>query len=200
MLDPPQLLDHFRQSRALLEGHFLLSSGLHSPQYFQCALLFDDPRRGRALGESLAAAVRRARCDDAQRVIGPALGGVIVAYELAAALGVRNAFAERDSSGRMALRRGFRVSPGERVIVCEDVVTTGGSALEVVELLRAEGATPVAMASIVDRSGGLAFDLPLVSLLRVTVDTWTPDACPLCAQGTVAVKPGSRDMAGPAPR
>lgn len=192
----------FKAAHALLDGHFRLTSGLHSPEYFQCALLFDDPVLGRRLGESLAEAVRAANVGEVDRVVGPALGGVIVAYELAAALGARNSFAERGPDGKMALRRGFQVSAGERVIVCEDVITTGGSAQEVVELLRAHGATPVAVASIVDRSGGAhRFDLPLISLVAVTVTTWPAEACPLCAAGGTPVKPGSRPAgAGSAPR
>jgi orotate phosphoribosyltransferase len=193
MLDQTRLLDRFRDCSALLEGHFQLTSGLHSPHYFQCALLFDDPAFGRELGQALAQAVRDAISGPIDRVVGPALGGVIVAYELAAALGVRNAFTERDGEGRMTLRRGFTVRPDERVVVCEDVITTGGSALEVVHLLRELGAAPVGIASIVDRSGGrLDAPLPLISIVKVDVRTWKPEECPLCASGDRAVKPGSR--------
>ncbi|NDD30731.1 MAG: orotate phosphoribosyltransferase [Proteobacteria bacterium] len=192
-IDAETLLQRFRDCRALLDGHFLLSSGLHSPQYFQCALLFDDPRFGRTLGEALAQSVREAGCGDVSRIVGPALGGVIAAYELAAALGARNAFAERGADGRMTLRRGFEVTQGERVIVCEDVVTTGGSADEVVKMLRALGANPVAVACVVDRSSGeTRLDVPLTSLVRAQVQTFDPAACPLCAEGSNAVKPGSR--------
>ncbi len=193
MLDASLLLDQFRACHALLDGHFQLSSGLHSPHYFQCALLFDDPTLGRRLGASLAQAVRQADVGEVVRVIGPAMGGIIAAYELAAALGVRSAFAERDGEGQMTLRRGFAVTRGERVIVCEDVVTTGGSAAEVVRMLRAQGAEPVAVACIVDRSGGRSsLDLPLVSLVKAEVQAWPPETCPLCATGDTAIKPGSR--------
>lgn len=193
MLDTNALLQQFRDCHALLDGHFLLSSGLHSPQYFQCALLFDDPSFGHRLGESLARAVRAAGLAPVARVIGPAMGGVIAAYELASALGARNAFAERDTTGRMTLRRGFAVTPGERVVVCEDVVTTGGSADEVLQMLRALGATPVAVACIVDRSGGRStLDVPLVSLVQAKAEAWPADGCPLCAERGTPIKPGSR--------
>lgn len=196
MHEPSLLLDRFRECHALLDGHFRLSSGLHSPHYFQCALLFDDPQFGRRLGESLADAVRGTGLGDVARVIGPALGGVIVAYELAAALGVRNAFAERDGDGCMRLRRGFGVAPGERIVVCEDVVTTGGSAAEVVAMLRMLGATPVAVACVVDRSGGQhRLDLPLISLVQVEALSWEADHCPMCAAGGTPTKPGSRPTA-----
>lgn len=193
MLDTRTLLQRFRDCHALLDGHFLLSSGLHSPQYFQCALLFDDPTLGRRLGESLAHAVHEAGLAPVARVIGPAMGGIIAAYEVAGALGARSAFAERDGCGQMTLRRGFEVTPGERVLVCEDVVTSGGSADEVVRMLREMGATPVAVACIVDRSGGRAsLDVPLVSLVQVRVEAWPAAACPLCADGSTPIKPGSR--------
>lgn len=193
MLDTLSLLQQFRDCHALLEGHFLLSSGLHSPQYFQCALLFDDPTFGHRLGAALAHAIREAGFGTVTRVVGPAMGGIIAAYELAGALGARNAFAERDGSGRMTLRRGFSVAQGERVIVCEDVVTTGGSAAEVVDMLRLMGAAPVAVACIIDRSGGRStLDVPLVSLVQARADTWPAANCPLCANGGAPIKPGSR--------
>lgn len=205
MLDSSQLLERFRKARAFLDGHFQLSSGLHSPSYFQCALLFEDPRLGRTIGEALAGRLRdTAGLYPIDRVIGPAMGGILVAYEVAAALGVKSAFAERDSASRMVMRRGFQVAPGERVVVCEDVITTGGSALEVTKVVREQGAQPIALACIVDRSerGGagkapcfperMGTDVPLISILSVAVLTWTAEACPLCASGEPVTKPGSR--------
>ena len=178
---------------ALLEGHFRLSSGLHSNRYVQCALLFQEPTRGRRMCEELArrvtTALGRASVD---RVIGAAVGGIVVAHELAAALGVRGGFAER-TGGTMELRRGFAIASGERVLIAEDVVTTGGSAAEVAQVVTAAGGTVVGVAALIDRSqGARGNDLPLVPLLQVDVATWPPDDCPLCRQGIPAVKPGSR--------
>lgn len=178
---------------ALLEGHFRLSSGLHSNRYVQCALLFEAPARGRRMCSELAARVVAALgAASVDRVIGAAVGGIVVAHELAAALGVRGGFAER-TGGTMELRRGFALAPGERVLIAEDVVTTGGSAAEVAQVVTAAGGTVVGVAAIIDRSqGARENDLPLVALLQVDVTTWSPDDCPLCRQGLPAVKPGSR--------
>jgi len=180
----------FREAGALLEGHFLLTSGLHSPKYLQCALVLQDPARAERLARQLAAtlAAERVAC-----VVGPAIGGILVAYELARALGVRALFAERQD-GRMTLRRGFALRPGERVVLAEDVVTTGGSLREVQDLVTAAGAEVVAVASLVDRTSGRdpGFGLPLRSLLVIDVPTYDPADCPLCRQGLPAVKPGSR--------
>ena len=188
------ILEVFRQAGALLEGHFLLSSGLHSPKYLQCALVLEDPARAERLCRQLA----RAFTDDRiECVIGPALGGILVAYELARALGVRSLFTERQD-GKMTLRRGFAVRPGERVLLAEDVVTTGGSLREVQDLITAAGAKIVAVAALVDRTSGRdpGLGVPVTALVQVDVPTYAPDDCPLCRQGLPLVKPGSRTKAG----
>jgi orotate phosphoribosyltransferase len=184
------ILEVFRQAGALLEGHFLLSSGLHSPKYLQCALVLEDPARAERLCRQLA----RAFTDDRiECVVGPALGGILVAYELARALGARSLFTERQD-GKMTLRRGFALRPGERVLLAEDVVTTGGSLREVQDLVLAAGAKVVAVAALVDRTSGRdpGFGVPLVSLVKVDVPTYPPESCPLCEAGQPVVKPGSR--------
>jgi orotate phosphoribosyltransferase len=184
-----ELLDLYRQSGALLEGHFRLTSGLHSPGYLQCALVLQHPAHAEALGRAIADRVRELR---ATVVLSPALGGVVIGHEVGRALGVRAIFAERQE-GRLTLRRGFALAPTDRVLVVEDVMTTGGSTRETIEVARAAGGQVVGTASIVDRSGGaLTFDVPYTSLLDVALPTFEPDACPLCAQGIAVVKPGSR--------
>jgi len=187
--DRDSLLHTFRQSGALLEGHFRLSSGLHSNGYLQCALVLQDPLTAGALGAALAA---RVHALGPNLVLSPALGGVIIGHEVARALGVRALFAERQD-GRLTLRRGFHISPGERVLVVEDVVTTGLSTRETMEVARAAGAEVVGAAALVDRSGSVAaLDVPFNALLAVEHPTWDPAECPLCAQGVALVKPGSR--------
>ena len=179
-----------QETGALLEGHFLLSSGLHSPQYLQCARLLEDPRRAERLGQALAAKFAGQQLD---LVASPALGALIIGHEVARAAGARFIFTERDVTGRAILRRGFRVIPGERTLVVEDVVTTGGSTREVIEMLRAAAAEIRAVAAIVDRSGGqVEFDVPLVSLLQLDVPAWPPEQCDLCRRGIPTEKPGSR--------
>lgn len=186
-----RLLGELEQCGALKRGHFLLSSGLHSPAYVQCALLLSDPRRARAAGEAIAADLR-ARSLEVDSVLSPALGGVIIGHEVAAALGVPFRFVEREGNA-MSLRRGFSLDPGERFVVVEDVVTTGKSTLETAAVGEAAGARCVAAASILDRSGGRAsLPVPLAALLSLDLPTWQADVCPLCAEGGVAVKPGSR--------
>ena len=184
------VLDRFRGLGALLEGHFRLTSGLHSPQYLQCALVLQDPREGEAFGEALA---ERTRALGAQVVLSPALGGLIIGHETARSLGVRAIFAERQD-GALVLRRGFALAPGERVLVVEDVVTTGKSTRETVEVARAAGGDVVGAATIIDRSGpsGPGLDVPFAALAALAVPTHQPDACPLCAAGVPVVKPGSR--------
>jgi orotate phosphoribosyltransferase len=188
-----ELLERFRRVGALLEGHFRLTSGLHSPVYFQSALLLQHPdEASRAAGE-LADHVRAAVAPtEPSVVVAPALGAVVIGHELARALGTRGIFAERED-GRMTLRRGFRLEPGEVAVVCEDVITTGGSAREVVELARAAGARVAAVAALIHR-GSEPVDLgaPLVALARLPSPSYHPGACPLCAAGVPAVKPGSR--------
>jgi orotate phosphoribosyltransferase len=182
------ILDSFREAGALLEGHFLLTSGLHSPKYLQCALVMQDPARGERLCRQLAAAFTG---DRIECVVGPAIGGILVAYELARHLKTWTVFAER-VDGKMTFRRGFAVKPGERVLLCEDVVTTGGSLKEVMDLVAAAGAQVVAVASLVDRTSGRdpGLGLPLVSLVKVDAPTYAPEACPQCKQGLAVAKPG----------
>jgi orotate phosphoribosyltransferase len=166
-----------------------LSSGLHSPGYLQCALVLQHPREAEALGAALGAIVRSL---GVQTVMSPALGGVVIGQEVGRALGVRAIFAER-ADGSLTLRRGFALDPGERVLIVEDVVTTGGSTRETMEVARAAGAMVVGACAIVDRSGGKqGLDVPFRSLLPMEVTTYQPDACPLCQQGIPVVKPGSR--------
>ena len=179
----------FRRVGALLEGHFRLTSGLHSSAYLQCALVLQHPAEAEACGAAIAERVREA---GATVVLSPALGGIVIGQEVARALGVRALFAERQD-GRLTLRRGFVLGPSDRVLVVEDVVTTGGSTQETIDVARAAGATVVGAASIIDRSGGnQTIDVPYTALASITVPTYQPDACPLCAQGLPVVKPGSR--------
>jgi orotate phosphoribosyltransferase len=195
MPDPREaILEVFREAGALLEGHFLLSSGLHSPQYLQCALVLQDPARAERLCSRLARAFADGRVET---VVGPAMGGILVAYELARALGATAIFAEREK-GRMRLRRGFRIQPGQRVLLAEDVVTTGGSLREVLALVREAGAEVVGVAALVDRTSGRdpGFGMPLTALVQLDVPTHVPEECPLCREGVPVVKPGSRTAAG----
>lgn len=183
------ILPLFRARGALLEGHFRLTSGLHSSGYLQCALVLQDPRDASALGEAIAGRVRHL---GPQAVVSPALGGIVIGHEVARALGVRAIFAERQD-GKLTLRRGFSLAAGERVLVVEDVVTTGGSTRETMDVARAAGGEVVGACSIIDRSGGMStLGVPYVALERLTLPAYQPDACPLCAQGIPLVKPGSR--------
>jgi orotate phosphoribosyltransferase len=187
--DDRTLLDVFRASGAWLEGHFRLSSGLHSGGYLQSALVLQHPVHAAAIGARLAAEVRSWA---PTVVLSPALGGLIVGHEVARAAGVRAIFAERQDA-RLMLRRGFTIEPTDRVLVVEDVVTTGLSTRETIAVARATGATVVGAAAIVDRSDGAAgLDVPFVALLMLQVPSWTAAECPLCAQGLPLVKPGSR--------
>ena len=191
-LSAESILDLFRSTGAYLSGHFRLTSGLHSPAYLQCALVLEYPRHAEELGRLLADALRKIVTEPVGLVVSPALGGLIIGHEVARALGARFIFTERDESKKMTLRRGFAVSPGEAAVVVEDVVTTGGSTRDVVEVLRAAGARPLAAGSIVDRSGGHAdVGAPRVALVTLEVVAYDPAQCPLCAQGVPAVKPGS---------
>jgi orotate phosphoribosyltransferase len=186
------LLDLFRTSGALLDGHFRLTSGLHSPGYLQCALVLQHPQHAESLGRAIA---ERTRDLTPTVVLSPALGGVVIGHEVGRALGVRAIFAERQE-GALTLRRGFSVTDRDRVLVIEDVLTTGGSTRETMDVAKAAGALVVGAASIVDRSGGrVRFDVPLFALLDVALPTHEPDVCPLCAQGLPVVKPGSRTTA-----
>ncbi len=187
-----ELLRLFRQSGALLEGHFALSSGLHSPGYLQCALVLQRPADASALGDALAAL---GRPQAPTVVLSPALGGIVIGHEVARGLGVRAIFAERQD-GRLVLRRGFSLGPEDRVLVVEDVVTTGGSTRETMEVARTAGARVVGAAAIVDRSGSrVELDVPFHALMRLDLATYDPADCPLCAQGQPVAKPGSRPRA-----
>ena len=185
------VLDRFRRVGALLEGHFRLTSGLHSPGYLQCALVLQHPADAEACGAAIA---ERARSLGAQAVLSPALGGIVIGQEVARALGVRAIFAERQDA-KLTLRRGFTLSPEEKVLVVEDVVTTGGSTRETIEVARAAGARVVGAAAIIDRSGGRQqIDVPFHALVTVALPTYDPASCPLCAAGEPVVKPGSRSV------
>lgn len=180
------------ESGALREGHFELSSGLHSAAYVQCALLLEDPRRARRVGRGLARLLASLR---PAAVVSPALGGLIVGHEVAEALGLPFRFTER-KDGRMTLRRGFHLAPGERVVIVEDVVTTGKSTREAAEVVRQAGGNVLAVGAVVDRTGGGdPFDLPFFSLIDLDLPSWAPEECPLCRAGGHAEKPGSRTPA-----
>ena len=193
MLDRNVVLDMFRRSGALLEGHFQLTSGLHSSQYFQCAKVLQFPEYAEALCGDIAEAFRGGAID---AVIAPAIGGIVVAQEAGRQLRVRTMFAER-KEGKMELRRGFALKAGERVLVCEDVVTTGGSVQEVIDIVRQLGGKVAGVGYIVDRSNGkvrfaMDEDAKQHPVLTMDVVAYKPEACPLCAQGSKPVKPGSR--------
>ena len=183
----------FQERGALLEGHFLLTSGLHSPRYLQCARVLMDPALATRLGADLAARLRPLLGGtDPVAVVAPALGGVLVAHEVARAFSCPGHFTER-TDGVMALRRGFALTAGQPVVVVEDVVTTGGSTREVMEVVRGLGAPVLAVGSLVDRSGGtIDLGVPRASLLTLEVPTYAAASCPACASGSKPEKPGSR--------
>lgn len=183
------LTEALSRTGVVKEGHFLLSSGRHSRQYMQCAQLLQHPADAEQAGKAIANLFQDLEIDV---VVGPALGGVIIAHEVARALGVRCLFAER-KEGVMELRRGFEVKEGERVLAVEDVVTTGGSVQEVVTLLEGMGANVVGIGSIIDRSQGKTpFTVPYRALMPIEIESWEAEQCPLCEEGIPAVKPGSR--------
>jgi orotate phosphoribosyltransferase len=189
------VMDLFKVTKAYLKGHFRLTSGLHSPEYLQCAKVLQHPAYAEQLGKALAEAIQTELGGrQIGLVVSPAMGGLIIGHEVARALGTPHIFTERDPIGKMTLRRGFEVTEGVNTVVIEDVVTTGGSTREVIELLRTLGANPVAAGSIIDRSGGKAdlSGLPKAALVTMNVTAYDPEQCPLCAQGTPVVKPGSR--------
>ena len=193
-LDP--ILAAFFETGAYLKGHFRLTSGLHSPEYLQCALVLQHPRHAEHFGRLLAAEFRRLEPTlNLGVVAAPAIGGLIIGHEVARAAGARFIFTERDANGKMTLRRGFAVEPGETAVVVEDVVTTGGSSREVIDILREAGARVIAAGSIIDRSGG-AVDLgvPRVALKTLEVVAYSAEDCPLCRAGSQVVKPGSRPV------
>jgi len=187
-----QVLDMYKKTGALLSGHFMLSSGLHSEQYLQSALVLQQPEIATELCAALAENFKDANIEV---VIAPALGGVFVSHETARALGVRAIFAER-VNGELTLRRGFTIKPGERVLVVEDVITTGKSTKETINVVRNAGGVVIAAAALIDRSGGKAdIGVPYKSLVTLTVPAYTPETCPLCRAGSKPVKPGSRGLA-----
>jgi len=189
------ILKIFRETGAYLNGHFRLTSGLHSAEYLQCALVLQHPAHAASLGAKLASELRSlAQAETIGVVVSPAMGGLIIGHEVARALGTRFLFTERDaSSGRMTLRRGFTLQPDEAAVVVEDVISTGGSTREVVDILKAAGARPIAAGSIIDRSGGKAqVGAPRVALATLEMVSWPPGDCPLCRQGLPVSKPGSR--------
>ena len=183
------MIELLKQTDALLEGHFLLSSGKHSNRYVQCARILRYPDKAEAILKPVAEKLKEMKID---LLVGPAMGGILVAYELGRQLGIEAIFTERVDN-IMALRRGFEVSEGMNIVICEDVVTTGKSSMEVKALRESMGAKVIAIASIIDRTNE-ELELPLISSLRVEIDTFDADDCPLCKQGTPVVKPGSRKM------
>ena len=186
-----EVLDIYKKTGALLFGHFLLSSGLHSGQYLQSALVLQQPDIATRVCAALAENFKKGTID---AVIAPALGGVFVSHETARALGVRALFAER-VEGKLTLRRGFTIKPGERVLVVEDVITTGKSTKETIEVVKNAGGVVVAAGSLIDRSNGKAeLGVPYKSLVTLDVPTYTPETCPLCKSGSIPVKPGSRGL------
>ena len=188
-LPKDQVLDIFRETKALLEGHFQLTSGLHSPQYFQCARVLQYPKYLHLFAGEIAKHFEYA---DVEVVISPAIGGIVVGTEVGRMMRVRTIFGER-KDGKMDLRRGFELHPGERALIVEDVVTTGGSVFEVAELVKKGDARLAGVGYIVDRSNGrIKFDAKHFSVLQMDVVTYKPDACPLCKEGIPVVKPGSR--------
>ncbi len=190
------ILELFRSTGAYLQGHFRLTSGLHSGEYLQCALVLRFPEHAERLGRLLAEALREKVPGKIGLVVSPALGGLIIGHEVARALGTPFLFTERDATTKqMALRRGFTVTPGETAVVIEDVITTGGSTHDVVDVLRAAGAEVLGAGSIVDRSGGQAdVGVPRVALATLQVVAYQPEECPLCRAGIPVVKPGSRPV------
>lgn len=191
MYTQEQVLEIFARTGVLLEGHFRLTSGLHAAKYLQCAQLLQYPNEAGPLCEQLADYFRDA---GATVVAGPATGGIILAYEVAKSLGVKNIFGEREN-GVMTFRRGFKVEPADKVLVLEDVVTTGGSVRELIDCVRQAGAEVIGVASLVNRSGGrVDFGVPFKSLVTLDITTYQPDDCPMCKAGSVAYKPGSRQV------
>lgn len=199
MLKREELLRLFESAGAIRQGHFELSSGLHSGMYVQCALVLQYPRFAEKLGQALAALFSDARID---AVVSPAIGGLIIGQEVARALpeprqahggGVPAVFVERDASGMMTLRRGFSLTPDQHVLVVEDVWTTGGSTQETIRVVEEAGARVVAAGALIDRSGGeVDFEVETQSLIQLPIASYEPEDCPLCRGGSVAVKPGSR--------
>jgi len=198
-LNQEAVMKFFRDCNAYHKGHFKLSSGLHSGHYLQCALVLADPKVAARLCGELAkkfsakgGSASGGRASKIDVVIGPAIGGITAAYEVARALSARGIFSEREE-GKMILRRGFKLNRGDKVLVIEDVTTTGGSAKEVVKMAKSLGAKVIGVGAIIDRSGGKAkFGVPFKSLAKLNIKTYGPKKCPLCKEGIPIIKPGSR--------
>lgn len=186
-----RVLEILKEAGVLLEGHFLLTSGRHSNKYLQCAKIFQDTRYSEELCADLAA---KFKDKGVELVIGPAIGAIQMSYEVSRHLGVKNIFAEREN-GAMTLRRSFTIQPGQKVLVVEDVVTTGGSVVEVINLVKQHGGEVVGVGVVVDRTGGkIDFGVPIESVISLEVESFEPDNCPLCKEGIPVVKPGSRNI------
>lgn len=195
----------YKDAQALLEGHFILSSGNHSNRYLQSAKVLEDPKRATILADALAKMIKNSNIE-VDTVCAPALGGILAGYELARSLNVRSIFVER-KDGKMELRRGFNVRKGEKILICEDIITTGGSAIEAATIIKELGAEVVAFASLANRGFckregtnitpkkecKLPLDIPLFSLDDFTFEMYKPEECPLCKSGSIAIKPGSRN-------
>jgi len=191
MMNGEQVLEHFKQTNALLEGHFVLSSGLHSAKYLQCALALQYPIDAAKFGQAIAEKFPGEQFDT---VASPAIGGLIIGFAVAQVLNVRFVWTEREN-GVMTLRRGFSVKENEKILVVEDVITTGGSTRECIETLKTRGAKVLAAASIIDRSNGKAdVGVPRIALASLEVTSYKPENCPMCEQGEIAIKPGSRKI------
>jgi orotate phosphoribosyltransferase len=185
-----EIIKILQDAGAMRSGHFELSSGRHSASYVQCALVLQHPKHAEALGRALAEIFKDISISC---VVAPAMGGIIIGYEVARALGVRSLFVERDASGHMALRRGFELKPGERVLVIEDVWTTGGSTRETIGVVEEEGGLAVAAGAMIDRtSGKIEWNLPARALLELEVPSYEAEDCPLCRAGGTPTRPGSR--------
>ena len=193
LITQERILEILKEAGVLLEGHFLLTSGRHSNKYLQCAKVFRNTKYSEELCSALAEQFRN---DGVEVVIGPAMGAVQMAYEVSRGLHCENFFAERAQDGKMCLRRGFEVQPGQKVLLVEDVVTTGGSVREVLELVKAAGGDVVGIGSIVDRTGGkIDFGVPFKAVISMEVESYEPSECPLCQEGKIPViKPGSRKI------
>lgn len=199
-MEHDEVLRHFRDAGALLEGHFILSSGLHSPIYLQCARVMMDARRGEALCKALAGKLNREVPGGADMVVAPAMGGVVVGYEMGRQLGVPSIFAER-VEGDFTLRRGFTIPDGAKVVICEDIITTGLSSRECIACVERFGGKVVAVACLINRSGGRAdVGVPLVALTRLDIPTYEPTGLPPELAAIPAEKPGSRHLKPPAPK
>ena len=191
-MEREKVIEILKEAGVLLEGHFLLTSGKHSNRYLQCAKIFKNTKYSETLCKDLAEKFADKNVDV---VVGPAMGAVIMSYEVSRHLGVPNYFTEREN-GEMALRRGFEIKPGERILVVQDVITTGGSVKEVIKLLTDMGGVVVGVGSIVDRSNGKAdFKVPFSSVIKIDVEAYEADECPICKEGKIpVVKPGSRKI------